>query len=222
MNKILNPEDSWAQVELYRWQHGQLPPLDGTSKTLDESAALLAMADAIENGRKTQNREAMPSPFNVCAVMRYVARKISSANAERMHRTKTSDMKTPNTNTNEAQEPASAGCHDAACSPSFLCDNISEPSSKGQDTTGVICGDSWFDSTAALPTPETDDATQLIAESLHHYRAMVDAEVCKKMERQRNQAQTLNIALHMRIRKLERAIRQMDRDHSILPENRGI
>lgn len=81
MNKIPNPEDSWAKVELYRWQHGQLPPQDGTSKPLDESAALLAMADAIEDGCKTQNREAMPSPFNVCAVMRYVARKLSYDNA---------------------------------------------------------------------------------------------------------------------------------------------
>ena len=78
MNKIPNFEDSWARVELYRWQHGELPPQDGTSKKLNESVALMAMADAIENGCKTQNNENMPSPFNVCAVMRYAARKLAN------------------------------------------------------------------------------------------------------------------------------------------------
>lgn len=70
-----NPEDSWAQVELFRWQYGQLPAEDDF-RPLDEPAALLAMADALEVGCKTGNRDAMPSPFNVCAVMRYVARKL--------------------------------------------------------------------------------------------------------------------------------------------------
>jgi hypothetical protein len=79
MRNIPNPEDSWAQVELYRWQHGELPGQPGKKeKQLDESVALLAMADAIEKGCKTKNHNDMPSPFNVCAVMRYVARKITS------------------------------------------------------------------------------------------------------------------------------------------------
>jgi hypothetical protein len=77
--KIPDFEESWAVVELYRWQHGELPPQDGTCKPLDESAGLLAMADAIENGCKNENAEIpsqMPSPFNVCMVMRYVAKKL--------------------------------------------------------------------------------------------------------------------------------------------------
>ena len=78
MNKIPNPEDSWAKVELYRWQHGQLPPQNETSKPLDESKALLAMAEAIENGCKSGGSLPMPSPYNVCSVLRYVARKLST------------------------------------------------------------------------------------------------------------------------------------------------
>lgn len=77
-----DPNDSWAQVELYRWQHGALPPQDETCKKLDEPTALRAMADAIELGCKTKNREAMPDPYNVCSVMRYVAGKLARSKEE--------------------------------------------------------------------------------------------------------------------------------------------
>ena len=70
-----DPEDSWAQVEHFRWQYGELPGPDDF-RPLDEPATLRAMAAAIEVGCKTGDRDAMPSPFNVCAVMRYVARKL--------------------------------------------------------------------------------------------------------------------------------------------------
>lgn len=44
-----DPADSWARVELYRWQHGHLPGQEGEEeKPLDEPAALIAMADALE------------------------------------------------------------------------------------------------------------------------------------------------------------------------------
>ncbi len=71
-DKLPNPADSWAKVELYRWQHGELPG----DKPLNESKALLAMADAIEKGCKENNREIMPSSFNVVSVMRYIAKKL--------------------------------------------------------------------------------------------------------------------------------------------------
>ena len=74
----LGSNDSWAQVELYRWQHGELPPQDETCKKLDEPAALRAMADAIERGCKDGKPNEMPSPFNVCSVLRYVAAKLAS------------------------------------------------------------------------------------------------------------------------------------------------
>jgi hypothetical protein len=71
---IPDPNDSWAQVELYRWQHGELPPQNGTCKKLDEPTALRAMADAIELGCKTGDVKAMPSAYNVCSVLRYAAK----------------------------------------------------------------------------------------------------------------------------------------------------
>ena len=72
-----DPNDSWAQVELYRWQHGELPPQDDTCKELDEPTALWAMAAAIEEGCKSGKREDMPSPYNVCSVLRYAAKNFS-------------------------------------------------------------------------------------------------------------------------------------------------
>lgn len=77
--KIPDPNDSWAQVELYRWQYGELPPQDDTCKRLDEPTALRAMADALEEGCKSKNRDAMPSPYNVVSVMRYAAKQLARA-----------------------------------------------------------------------------------------------------------------------------------------------
>lgn len=72
--RIPDPEDSWARVEMYRWEHGELPMEN--VKSLNESKALLAIADAIEKGCKSGNLEEIPSPFNLCSVLRYVAKKI--------------------------------------------------------------------------------------------------------------------------------------------------
>jgi hypothetical protein len=67
--------DSWAEVELYRWQHGHLPGEPGTvEQALDEAAGLRGMADAIERGCKARDTSIMPSPFNVISVMRYTAK----------------------------------------------------------------------------------------------------------------------------------------------------
>lgn len=78
--QIPDPCDSWAQVELHRWQYGSLPqPND--RRPLDVSAGLQCMADAIETGCKTGATEAMPSPFNVCEVMRYAARLLKGKGA---------------------------------------------------------------------------------------------------------------------------------------------
>ena len=45
------------------------------------------------------------------------------------------------------------------------------------------------------------------------------APMVEKLMHERNQAQVLNVAFHMRIRKLESIIRQMDSTSAILPEN---
>ena len=67
---IPNPEDSWAQVELYRWQYGELPPQDETCKKLDISKGLEGMAAAIEKGDQTN----FPTPLNVFSALRYAAK----------------------------------------------------------------------------------------------------------------------------------------------------
>jgi hypothetical protein len=57
-----DPNDNWAQVELYRWQHGELPGEDGhAERPLDEAAGLRAMADALEKGCKSGDRSVMPA-----------------------------------------------------------------------------------------------------------------------------------------------------------------
>jgi hypothetical protein len=72
----------WAKVELYRWQHGNLPGEPGTEvRELDEAAGLRAMADALEKGCKTNDMSVMPSPFNVISVLRYVAGLLDKSNA---------------------------------------------------------------------------------------------------------------------------------------------
>jgi hypothetical protein len=71
----IDPNDSWAEVELYRWQHGQLPPNDETCKELNVPNGLRGMANAIEKG----NRENFPAPFNVTSVLRYAAKLIEKA-----------------------------------------------------------------------------------------------------------------------------------------------
>jgi hypothetical protein len=69
-------DDDWAQVELFRWQYGKLPYND--SRPLNPSIALIKMADAIEEGcrKKTKNHSDMPSPYNVCEVLRYCSRRL--------------------------------------------------------------------------------------------------------------------------------------------------
>jgi hypothetical protein len=67
-----DPNDSWAEVELWRWQYGELPA-STDMRPLDVAAALRGMAAAIEKGCKEKKPDEMPSPFNVCSVLRYVA-----------------------------------------------------------------------------------------------------------------------------------------------------
>lgn len=69
----MNPEDSYARVELYRWQHGELPP-QKRSKELDESVAISRMTDALEAGIKEGDMSKAPAPHNLVAVLRYIAR----------------------------------------------------------------------------------------------------------------------------------------------------
>lgn len=48
------------------------------------------------------------------------------------------------------------------------------------------------------------------------------APMVEKLMHEKRQAEFLNVAFHMRIRKLESAIRKMDAAHGVLPENRQL
>jgi hypothetical protein len=69
-----DPEDSWALVELYRWQYGELP--GANEKPLDEAEGLRGMAEAIERG----DPKNFPAPFNVVSVLRYAAKRLDEMN----------------------------------------------------------------------------------------------------------------------------------------------
>lgn len=74
-----DPEDDWAEVELYRWQYGTLPQND-SSRKLDVSKALAAMANAFEEGYKSKDASKFPAPFNIQAVLNYCSRKMKDKN----------------------------------------------------------------------------------------------------------------------------------------------
>jgi hypothetical protein len=63
--------DSWAEVELWRWQYGELPSQDDIRK-LDISVGVNNMAKALESG----DRKKMPSVYNVISVLKYLAKKV--------------------------------------------------------------------------------------------------------------------------------------------------
>jgi hypothetical protein len=66
--------DSWARVELYRWQHGHLPSGD-EQKPLDISEGLMKMSEALIAGNS--NAE-IPTPFNVSSVLAYISKEINN------------------------------------------------------------------------------------------------------------------------------------------------
>lgn len=77
--EIPDPNDSWARVELYRWQHGCLPNQPGhEEQQLDEAAGLEGMARAIEENK----RDNFPTPMNVISVLRYAAKRLREVRNE--------------------------------------------------------------------------------------------------------------------------------------------
>lgn len=70
--------DSWASVELYRWQHGELPSHESPQKKLDAPAAFRAMARAF----LTPDTSTWPTGGNVASVLCYAARMLDSPKPE--------------------------------------------------------------------------------------------------------------------------------------------
>jgi len=87
MSKVImipDQDDSWAEVELYRWQHGKLRNAPGhVEQPFSAPEGLRGMAKAIELG----DRNNFPTPFNVTAVLAYAARRIENSEEE-LKRTK--------------------------------------------------------------------------------------------------------------------------------------
>ncbi len=80
-----DPADSFAQVELYWWQHGELPE-HRNEKPLDVSAGLEGMSNAI----KTGDLENFPSPSSIIIALEYAAkllRKFNASNAPSLDKT---------------------------------------------------------------------------------------------------------------------------------------
>lgn len=72
-----SPEDNWAEVELWRWQYGELPGQDDM-RPLIVSEGIIGMAKAIEKGDELN----FPTPMNVISVLRYAAKKIKENEKE--------------------------------------------------------------------------------------------------------------------------------------------
>lgn len=68
----IDPDDDWAEVELSKWQTGELPTEN--SPPLDISFALKNIANNIEESIRNKNMEQMITPFNLCSVLRYLAK----------------------------------------------------------------------------------------------------------------------------------------------------
>lgn len=69
---VSNAEDSWALVELYRLQHGELPPQSGEGKTIQISEGLKALAKLLEG-----DSSKYPPLFSVVSVLRYAAKELA-------------------------------------------------------------------------------------------------------------------------------------------------
>lgn len=72
--KVMNvpdANDSFAQVELFLWQYGELPkPTD--TRRLDINKALDQCYLKIMQAGKEKDMSKMPSPFGVACVMKYL------------------------------------------------------------------------------------------------------------------------------------------------------
>ena len=65
--------DSWARVELYRLQHGELPPQQGLAKPVQISEGLKKLAGIIESPSVS-----LPPRFSVASVLRFAAKQLEA------------------------------------------------------------------------------------------------------------------------------------------------
>lgn len=65
-----NPNDSWAEVELYRWQYGDLP--DGAELPLSIKAGYSNMINAVRDAVTSGDPGDLPDFSNFLSVLEYV------------------------------------------------------------------------------------------------------------------------------------------------------
>ncbi len=65
--KYINPDRNWVMVELFRWQHGELPKSDDTRR-VDIPEATRKMALAIDKGKV--------APFNAALVIAWLGKNL--------------------------------------------------------------------------------------------------------------------------------------------------
>lgn len=70
-----SPEDSFARVDLFLWQYGELPQPD-EKRELNVAAGLKGMAEAI----KKKDMKHFPSPMNVMVCLEYAAKLLEKHN----------------------------------------------------------------------------------------------------------------------------------------------
>lgn len=69
LSETPDPNDSWATVELYRWQWGCLPNQHEPPRSLNIPLAMENMAKALQS----RDTKEMPLPMNVSSVLIYAA-----------------------------------------------------------------------------------------------------------------------------------------------------
>lgn len=71
-----NPDDSWAEVELFRLQHGILPNDErAAGLKLDRAVGLEKLADLVDRACRSRDMSILPPPLSVVDLLRYFARR---------------------------------------------------------------------------------------------------------------------------------------------------
>ena len=66
--------EQWALVELYRWQHGELPQM-GSQKPLSVKIAVEKMAQSFAD----EDPKNWPAPMNIASVLAYLSTKLAKS-----------------------------------------------------------------------------------------------------------------------------------------------
>ena len=81
----INPHVTWGQVELYRCQHGELPPQTVEEcKELDYAEALRNVAKTFRHAARLGDPSRYPDPHNVMTMLEACAARFDELERERL------------------------------------------------------------------------------------------------------------------------------------------